>query len=166
MRQWTRPFRHMRNPLPSNDASTRPLPFAQHSQRKIAATRGSLVTEHSRLIDRTKFRVRKSMRTRMNLARFPRRRYTNGTTPLEKMHTPSRWPEYLFQTRRSAWPYQWREQYTETRVPRRRCTCARCRYADHRRRGAVQSLPPDTRRSGEGRTTVPPSSRGAGAWQL
>ena len=61
------------------------------------------------------------------------------------------------------WARRRRQQDAEAGVSRRRRAGAGLRYADHRRRGAVEPLPPHARGGGEGRAEVPARARAARA---
>ena len=72
----------------------------------------------------------------------------------------------LHQARRPAGTRRGRQQDAQARVPRGRRPREGRRHAGDLRRGAVESLPADARRRGEGRAEVPPGARGARGEQL
>jgi hypothetical protein len=73
--------------------------------------------------------------------RTPRRSSRCRTSPPRSAGTRA-----LDQARRPARPRRRRQQDAQARVPGRRRAGAGRRHADHRRRGAVEPLPPDARR--------------------
>ena len=112
----------------------------------------------------------------MDLARFPRRRYTHAPTPdraASALHQGPggelpgrRRPGDLDQARRPAGPLPRRQQDPQARVPRCRRAGPGRRHADHLRRAAVQPLPHHPLGRGQGRAEMPLRDRGARARQL
>ena len=112
----------------------------------------------------------------MDLARFPRRRYTHAPTPdraASALHQGPggelpgrRRPGDLDQAGRPAGPLPRRQQDPQARVSR----CGRAgpgrRHADHLRRAAVQPLPHHPLCRDQGRAEMPLRDRGACARQL